>query len=255
MRIATWNVNSLRVRLEHLLSWVSREQPDILAIQETKLTDDTFPHAALAAGGYRAVASGQKTYNGVAILSRESAEQIDTQLPGLGDPQRRMLAATIGGIRVVNVYVPNGQEVGTDKYHYKLAWLDACREYLSAQLAQHPCLVVLGDFNIAPEDRDVHDPAAWAGQVLCSEPERFAFRRLLDLGLSDAFRAFEQPEATWSWWDYRMAAYRRNMGLRIDHLLVSAALRQACTGCRIDREPRGWERPSDHAPVIADFAG
>jgi exodeoxyribonuclease-3 len=241
--------------LEHLLAWVSRQQPDLLAIQETKLTDDAFPHVALAASGYRAVASGQKTYNGVAILSREPAEDIDTELPGRDDPQRRLLAATVAGVRIVNVYVPNGQEVGSDKYEYKLAWLDGCRDYLAAQLARHPRLVVLGDFNIAPEDRDVYDPAAWAGQVLCSEPERLAFQGLLDLGLSDAFRAFDQPEATWTWWDYRMAAYRRNLGLRIDHLLVSAALRQTCIGCCVDREPRGWERPSDHAPVVADFAG
>lgn len=255
MKIATWNVNSLKVRLPQVLQWLESEQPDILGLQETKLTDDHFPVDEVEAAGYRVAFSGQKTYNGVAVLSREEAGDPVTDLPGLDDPQRRVLGVTVGDLRFLNLYVPNGQEVGSDKYAYKLDWLDTAGEYIEAQLGEHDRFAVVGDFNIAPEDRDVHDPAAWAGQVLCSGPERQAFRRLLDAGLADAFRLFEQEEGIWSWWDYRQGAFRRGMGLRIDHILVSPALARACTACRVDREPRAWERPSDHTPVVAEFSG
>jgi exodeoxyribonuclease-3 len=254
LKIATWNVNSLNVRLPQVLEWLCVQQPDILALQETKLTDPDFPTLDIAEAGYRAVFAGQKTYNGVAILSRLPARDIVTDLPGLDDPQRRVLGATIGGTRVLNLYVPNGQAVGSDKYAYKLAWLDKLTAWLETELAQHPRLVMLGDFNIAPDDRDVHDPAAWVGQVLCSEPERTAFRRLLDLGLQDTFRLFPQEDQAFSWWDYRAAAFRRNLGLRIDHILASPALAATCVACQVDKAPRRLERPSDHAPVIAEFA-
>ena len=254
IEIATWNVNSLNVRLPQVLDWLRDQQPDILALQETKLTDPGFPTLDIAEVGYRAVFAGQKTYNGVAILSRLPACEIVTDLPGLDDPQRRVLGATIGNIRVLNLYVPNGQAVGSDKYAYKLAWLDRLAVFLETELARYPRFVMLGDFNIAPDDRDVHDPAAWAGQVLCSEPERTAFRRLLDLGLQDTFRQFSQEDRTFSWWDYRAAAFRRNLGLRIDHILASPALAAVCTACRVDKAPRSWDRPSDHAPVVAEFA-
>jgi exodeoxyribonuclease-3 len=254
MKIATWNVNSLKVRLPQVLAWLERERPEALAVQEIKLTDESFPSAEIAGAGYRSVCSGQKTYNGVAVLSREEAVDPVTDLPSLKDPQRRVLAATIGDLRLLNLYVPNGGEVGSEKYAYKLEWLARCRDWVEAQLQAYPRLALVGDLNVAPEDRDVHDPALWTGQILCSEPEREGFRGLLAAGLSDAFRLFEQPEGTWSWWDYRMAAFRRNLGLRIDHILISEALRQTCTSCRVDREPRGWERPSDHAPVIAEFS-
>ncbi len=253
MKIATWNVNSLNVRLPQVLDWLRDRQPDILALQETKLTDPDFPILDIANVGYQAVFAGQKTYNGVAILSRLPASEIVTDLPGLDDPQRRVLGATVGKVRVLNLYVPNGQTVGSDKYAYKLAWLDKLAAWLETELSRHARLVALGDFNIAPEDRDVHDPAAWAGHVLCSEPERAAFRRLLDLGLQDTFRLFEQAERSFSWWDYRAAAFRRNLGLRIDHLLASPALAATCTACQVDKAPRRLERPSDHAPVIAEF--
>lgn len=253
MRIATWNVNSLRVRLPQVLEWLARTPVDVLAMQETKLTDADFPHAELAGLGYQVLASGQKTYNGVALLSRWPCSDVVTDIPQLADPARRVLAASTGGLRVVNLYVPNGQSVDSDKYHYKLRWLAALAEWLRAELAAHRQLVVLGDFNIAPEDRDVHDPAQWAGSVHVSEPERRALKTLLDLGLVDLFRRFEQPPATFSWWDYRMLAFRRNHGLRIDLLLADQAFANECTACVIDREPRRAERPSDHAPVIADF--
>lgn len=254
MKIATWNVNSLRVRLSQVLAWLAREQPDIVALQETKTVDADFPAEALASLGYRSVFSGQKTYNGVALLGREAATDCLTDPPGLDDPQRRILVASFGDIRVVNLYVPNGGEVGSYKYAYKLDWLAKMRAYLADQLHDHPRLVVLGDFNIAPEDRDVHDPDAWREKILCSTPERQAFAGLVELGLSDAFRLFDQPEASFTWWDYRAAGFRRNLGLRIDHILVSPALRAVCTRCWIDKEPRKLERPSDHAPVVAEFA-
>ncbi len=254
VKIASWNVNSLRVRLSQLVDWLQAEQPDILALQETKTPDPDFPEAALAALGYQAVFAGEKAYNGVAVLSRQPATEVVTALPGLvADSQRRALGATIAGIRLLNLYVPNGQAVGTEKYAYKLAWLDRLVAYLGEQLAAYPRLAAVGDFNIALEDRDVHDPAAWAGQVLCSEPERRALRRLLQLGLVDAFRLFEQPPASFSWWDYRAAGFRRNQGLRIDLILASTVLAQVCTSCRIDKATRALERPSDHAPIVAEF--
>jgi exodeoxyribonuclease-3 len=255
VRIASWNVNSLRVRLPQLVQWDAGARPDLLALQEIKCTDEQFPGAELAALGYACAVAGQKTYNGVALLSRLGAPtDVVTELPGFADPQRRVLAATVAGLRIVDVYCPNGQAVGSEKYAYKLAWFAALRGFLAAELARHPQLVVLGDFNVAPEDRDVHDPAAWAGQVLCSEPERAALQALLDLGLSDCFRRFEQPTGTFSWWDYRAAGFRRNAGLRIDLVLASGPLAAVCSDSRIDPGPRAWERPSDHAPVLADFA-
>ncbi len=255
MRLATWNVNSLRVRLEQVRDWCARQRPDLLALQETKLEDGAFPAEALREAGYRSLFAGQKTYNGVAILYRGDVEPqaVVTDLPGLDDPQRRLLAATFGDLRLVNVYVPNGAAVGSDKFAYKLDWLARLRDFLAAELARHERLAVVGDFNIAPEDRDVHDPELWAGAVLVSPLERAAYRELLALGLHDAFRLFDQPEASYSWWDYRAGAFRRNHGLRIDHILVSEALRRRCTACFIDREPRAWQRPSDHTPVVADF--
>lgn len=253
LRIATWNVNSLKVRLPQILDWLRQQQPDILALQETKLPDADFPTLDIANAGYQSLFSGQKTYNGVAILSRLPASDIVTDLPGLDDSQRRVLGATIGGVRVLNLYIPNGQAVGSDKYAYKLAWLDQLMAWVETELAHYPHLIVLGDYNIAPEDRDVHDPVAWAGQVLCSEPERAAFRQLQDLGLKDAFRLFPQQDRSFTQWDYRAAAFRRNLGLRIDHILVSPALAAACAACWIDLAPRRLERPSDHAPVVAEF--
>lgn len=253
MKIATWNVNSLKVRLPQVLEWLAQNQPDVLCLQETKQEDKNFPLAELNAAGYQASFSGQKTYNGVAILSR--APQLDVQvgIPGFADEQKRVLAATVDGVRIVNVYIPNGQSVDSDKYQYKLAWLKALTAWLEAELKNHAQLALLGDYNIAPEDRDVHDPQAWAGQVLCSEPERAAFQALTMLGLQDSFRLFEQPEKTFSWWDYRMNAFRRNMGLRIDHILISAALAADCKAARIDKESRKAERPSDHAPVVLEL--
>lgn len=253
MQIATWNVNSLRVRLPQVIGWLAQSPVDVLALQETKLTDAEFPRQALEQAGYQVQFSGQKTYNGVALLSRWPLENIVRDIPDFEDPLRRVLAATTNGVRVINLYVPNGQSVGSDKYEYKLRWLAALTRWLSAEAAQHDKLVVLGDFNIAPEDRDVHDPAAWVGNVHVSEPERTALKTLLEVGLIDVFRQFEQPEKSYSWWDYRMLAFRRNHGLRIDLILASPAFAKICKACRVDREPRKVERPSDHAPVIADF--
>lgn len=253
MKIASWNVNSLRVRLDHVLAWLADAKPDVLGLQETKLTDEKFPVAEIEALGYRCAFSGQPTYNGVALLSRKPLENIATGFDGFGDGQRRVLAATIGGVRIYNLYVPNGQSVDSDKYQYKLAWLDALRAQLCVELERHERVLLMGDFNIAPEDRDVHDPAAWDGKVLCSQPEREALRRIMALGFADTFRLFDQPDASFSWWDYRAAAFRRNLGLRIDLILVSEALRRGCTRSAVDTAPRKLERPSDHAPVFAEF--
>lgn len=253
MKIATWNVNSLKVRLPHLLDWLTVQTPDVVCLQETKLTDEAFPVAEIEAAGYRVVYSGQKTYNGVAILSRTPASDLVMGIPGFIDEQKRVLAATIDGVRVICLYIPNGQSVDSDKYRYKLAWLDALQAWLKTELAAHPHLAVLGDFNIAPEDRDVHDPVAWAGQVLCSEPERAYFQAMLDQGLRDTFRLFDQAEQSYSWWDYRAAGFRRNLGMRIDHILASPELAGQCTACLIDKAPRKLERPSDHTPVVAEF--
>ena len=255
MRLATWNVNSLKVRLPHLTDWLAKAQPDVVCLQELKLEDAKFPHAELEAAGYQAAFSGQKTYNGVAILARAGLSEVSMGMPGFADEQKRVIAATVGGVRSVCVYCPNGQAVGSEKYDYKLRWFAALREYLAAEMARHPQLAVAGDFNVAPEDRDVHDPKAWEGQVHVSEPERAAWRALLGLGLKDTFRLFEQPAKIYSWWDYRMMGFRRNAGLRIDQILVSAALASRCTACTVDKEPRKLERPSDHAPVIAEFSG
>ena len=254
MRLATWNVNSLKVRLPHLTDWLAKVQPDVVCLQELKLEDAKFPRAELESAGYQAAFSGQKTYNGVAILARAGLSEVSMGMPGFADEQKRVIAATVGGIRSVCVYCPNGQAVGSEKYDYKLRWFAALKEYLAAEMARHPQLAVAGDFNVAPEDRDVHDPKAWEGQVHVSEPERAAWRALLGLGLKDAFRLFEQPEKIFSWWDYRMLGFRSNAGLRIDHILVSAALAQRCTVCTVDKEPRKLERPSDHAPAVAEFS-
>jgi len=253
LKIASWNVNSLNVRLPQVLAWNQVARPDVLALQETKLTDDRFPEADLLAAGYHSVFSGQKTYNGVAILSREPASEPVTDIPGLDDHQRRILAATIAGVRVVNLYVVNGSEVGSEKFDYKLRWLELVTAWLADELQRHDELIVLGDFNIAPDDRDVHDPEAWREKILCSTPERDALRRIFDLGLSDTFRLFEQEAGVFSWWDYRMNMFRRKMGLRIDLVLASAAMAERCRASYVDIEPRRQERPSDHAPVVAEF--
>jgi exodeoxyribonuclease-3 len=254
MKFATWNVNSLKVRLPQLLDWVAAAQPDIVCLQETKLEDGKFPQEDLEAAGFRAAFSGQKTYNGVALLARSAPSEVSTSIPDFTDEQKRVVAATVANTRVICLYAPNGQAVGSDKYDYKLRWYEALRAWLKDELARHPCLAVLGDLNIAPEDRDVHDPKAWEGQVHCSEPERAAFRALLQLGLKDAFRLFEQPEKSFSWWDYRMMGFRRNAGLRIDHILLSETLAARCKACSIDKSPRRLERPSDHTPVIAELS-
>lgn len=254
MKIATWNVNSLNVRLPHVLDWLAANQPDVLCLQETKLEDAKFPFEALSAIGYQAVHAGQKTYNGVAILSKQPLNDITINIPAFADEQKRVIAATIGNVRIVCAYMPNGQSLESDKYQYKLSWLKALTAWLGEELQRHPKLALLGDYNIAPEDRDVHDPAAWVGQVLVSPPERAAFKELIGLGLTDAFSLFEKQECIYSWWDYRMAAFRRNLGLRIDHILLSPALTDACSACWIDKGPRKLERPSDHTPVIADLA-
>ena len=253
MKIATWNVNSLKVRLPHVLDWLAARQPDVLCLQETKLEDRAFPFADFEAAGYRASHHGQKTYNDVAILARQDGQDVVRNIPDFDDPQARVIAATVDGVRVVCAYIPNGQAVGSDKYEYKLKWLRALRLWLKEELTHHPRLALLGDYNIAPEDRDVHDPKAWAGQVLCSDAERDAFRALVELGLVDAFRLFDQPEKVFSWWDYRMLAYQKNMGLRIDHILLSQPLAATCRSCSVDKSPRKLERPSDHAPVIAEI--
>ncbi|MFA5370435.1 MAG: exodeoxyribonuclease III [Sideroxydans sp.] len=249
MKIATWNVNSLKVRLPHLLNWLADAQPDVVCLQETKQQDADFPHAELQVAGYHAVFSGQKTYNGVAILSRTPISDVLYGIPDFDDEQKRVIAATIDDVRIVCIYVPNGQSIDSDKYQYKLKWLAALKLWLKDELVKHPKLALLGDYNIAPEDRDCHDPIAWQGNVLVSEPERDAFKGLVALGLRDAFRLFEQPEKSYSWWDYRMLAFRRNQGMRIDHILISPALQ--CTACVIDKATRKLERPSDHTPVVA----
>jgi exodeoxyribonuclease-3 len=253
LKLATWNVNSLKVRLPHVLEWLRANPVEVLCLQETKLTDDKFPVAELAEAGYSSSFLGQKTYNGVAILTRAPLLATERQegIPGLEDPQRRVLAASVAGVRVVCAYFPNGQSLDSDKYVYKLQWIDALLAWLADELQRHPSLALLGDFNIAPEDRDVHDPGAWQGQVLVSAAERERFHALVALGLTDAFRLFEQPEKSYSWWDYRMLAFRRNMGLRIDHVLLSAPLARICSACTIDKLPRKQEQPSDHTPVVA----
>ena len=254
MKLATWNVNSLAVRLPQVLDWLASHQPDVLCLQETKLTDDKFPHTALAAAGYQLQWFGQKTYNGVALISRTVAVDVVKNIPGLEDPQARVITGTVEGVRVIGAYIPNGQAIDSDKFVYKLRWLAALREWVAGEMAAHPRLVLMGDYNIAPEDRDVHDPVLWAGQVLCTPEERAHFKGLTGLGLYDAFRLFEQAPKSWSWWDYRNLAFRKNQGLRIDHILVSEALRPGVISCVIDKLPRKNERPSDHAPVMVELS-
>ena len=253
MKIASWNVNSLKVRLPHVLDWLAQYQPDVLCLQETKQEDINFPASTLIEAGYQNVFSGQKTYNGVAILSKHALQDVSYGIPNFEDAQKRVLAATVDGVRIVNVYIPNGQSIDSDKYQYKLAWLQALTAWLADEIKTYPKLALLGDYNIAPEDRDVHDPAAWEGQVLCSVPERDALRALQALGLQDSFRLFEQPEKSFSWWDYRMHAFRRNLGMRIDHILLTAPLAAVCKSVLIDKQARKAERPSDHAPVLAEL--
>lgn len=253
MKFATWNVNSLNVRLPHVLDWLRDHQPDVLCLQETKQEDSKFPYQVLEQAGYQAAHIGQKTYNGVAILSRHVMTDIQCNIPNFDDDQQRVIAANIGDIRVVCAYIPNGQAIDSDKYQYKMRWLSALTDWLKTELMTHSKLMLLGDYNIAPEDRDCHDPAAWLGQVLVSPPERDAFKQLVALGLHDSFRLFEQPEKSFSWWDYRMMGFRRNFGMRIDHILVSDALKTACQSAYIDKSPRKLERPSDHTPVVLEL--
>lgn len=252
-KVASWNVNSLKVRLNQVIEWLDSSPMDVLALQETKLMDENFPLQAFVEKGYQVVYSGQKTYNGVAVVSRHDMEDKITDIPGLDDPQRRIVAVTVAGIRIINLYVPNGAELISDKYQYKLDWLQKVTAFIQQQLSVYSKVVVLGDFNIAPEDRDVHDPIEWQGNILVSPPERLAFKNLLELGLHDSFRNFEQEENVFSWWDYRAAGFRRNRGLRIDHILLSTELNALCHASKIDIEPRKMERPSDHAPVWVEL--
>jgi len=243
----------MNFRQPHVVEWLQSNNPDVLVLQEIKQVTEKFPADELQAIGYHSIASGQKTYNGVAVLSKTPATDAVTDFPDLDDPQRRILASTVAGVRVVNLYIPNGSEVGSEKYEYKLGWLASLHRFLKTEMEQHENLVVLGDFNIAPADEDVHDPEGWGDAILCSPPEREALRKLLDLGLSDVFRKFEHPEKTFSWWDYRAAGFRRNAGLRIDLILTSNTMTERCSASYVDKEPRAWERPSDHAPVVAEF--
>jgi len=253
MKIATWNVNSMNVRQGQVIEWLQDHGADVLVLQEIKQVTEKFPVDDLKAIGYHAVANGQKTYNGVATIATSEPQDPVTDFPALNDPQRRVLATTVDGVRVVNLYVPNGSEVGSEKYSYKLGWLNSLYHFLEAELQAHENVVVLGDFNIAPADADVYDPEKWGEGILCSPQERAALEKLLELGLTDVFRKFEQPEDMFSWWDYRAAGFRRNAGLRIDLILTSDAMTERCTACYIDKEPRAWERPSDHTPVVAEF--
>lgn len=253
MKIASWNVNSLRVRLPQVLEWLSENPVDVLALQETKTQDPDFPSEDIKAAGYQVVYSGQKTYNGVAILAKHKPSDPITDVKNLDDPQRRIFIATIKDVRVINLYVVNGSEVGSEKFAYKLNWLDKVTEHIQQETKKHKKIVVLGDFNIAPDDRDVHDPEAWKGKILCSDDERKALNNILSLGFTDTFRQFQQEEKIFSWWDYRGGGFRRNHGLRIDLILASEALSQQCKSSLVDKTPRSWERPSDHAPVVAEF--
>ena len=254
MKIATWNVNSLRVRMPHLLDWLQANRPDAMCLQETKCEDASFPAEDLRSAGYFALHHGQRTYNGVAILSRQPAVEVCRGIPGFEDAQSRILAADVGGIRLVSAYVPNGQAVGSEKFEYKLRWFEALRAWLARELAQGAPIAVLGDFNVAPEGRDVHDPVLWQGKVHVSAPERSALRALVDLGFTDAFRLHTADAGAFTWWDYRLNAFKRRMGLRIDHVLLAPALATRCTSCTIDTAPRQLERPSDHAPVVCELA-
>lgn len=252
-KVASWNVNSLSVRLDQVIAWLQSSKTDVLALQETKLVDEKFPQEAFTARGYHVGFIGQKTYNGVALISLQPLQEIVTEVPGLVDPQRRLIAATLGGVRIINLYVPNGAAPDSDKYQYKLAWLEKITQFIKQQLAHYPRLIVLGDFNIAPKDEDVHDPLQWEGSVLVSAKERQALKDMLSLGLEDSFRLFDQPEKSFSWWDYRAGGFRRNHGLRIDLILLSKILATQCVQSSIDIEPRRAERPSDHAPVWVEL--
>lgn len=253
MKIATWNVNSLNVRLPHVLRWLEDNDPDILGLQETKLTDDKFPIAEIEAAGYQVSFAGQKTYNGVAVISRTAATDVVTDLPGLDDPQRRVLCATVGNIRIMNLYIPNGQALDSPKFEYKMGWLTALQAYLEAQLAEHPKLIMMGDFNITTDDADVYDPDAMRDDIHCSPAERSHLNAMLDLGLTDTFRQFEQEPESFSWWDYRGGAFWKNRGLRIDYIMATKTMSEACTGCMINKRVRMRKQPSDHAPVVAEF--
>ena len=259
MKIATWNINSLTVRLPQVLDWLAANPVDALCLQELKLTDDKFPLMALQAAGYHSAVFGQKTYNGVAIISRTPARDIARNIAGFADEQSRVIAATLdmpggGEVRIVNGYFVNGQEPGSDKFAYKMAWLSGLQQWLRSELLGHPNLVLLGDFNITADDRDTFDPVGLRETIHHTTEERQHFQALLALGMHDAFRLFEQPEKSYSWWDYRMLGFQKNRGLRIDHILVSDALKPAVTACTIDRLPRKNKQPSDHAPVIVELA-
>ncbi|CAM5792281.1 exodeoxyribonuclease III [Castellaniella caeni] len=258
MKLATWNVNSLNVRLGHVIDWLQANPVDALCLQELKLPDEKFPHQALEDIGYHACWAGQKTYNGVAIISKAAPQDVQRNIPGYDDPQQRIIAATLADaqgmpVRVISAYCPNGQAVGSDKYAYKLHWFEALQQWLADEIQRHPDLAILGDYNVAPTDADVHDPDAWAGNILVSDAERQAFQGLIDLGLTDTFRLFDQAPKIFSWWDYRQMSFRRNVGVRIDHILATPDLAGRCTECVVDKTPRGWEKPSDHAPVVARF--
>ncbi len=253
MKIASWNVNSLRVRLPQVLEWLEDNPVDVLALQETKMVDEDFPVEEIQQAGYQAEYSGQKTYNGVAILSKQAGSDVVKDIKVLDDPQRRILALTVDDVRVLNLYVVNGKEVGSDKYEYKLDWLKKVTAFIKQDIKKYPNYVVLGDFNIAPEDADVHDPAAWKDKILCSAKERAALQAVTDIGFVDTFRLFDQEENTFSWWDYRATGFRRNLGLRIDLILASSVLEASCSYSVVDKAPRSNERPSDHAPVMAEF--
>jgi len=252
MKLASWNVNSLKVRLPQVLAWLQQQTPDVLGLQETKLPDDRFPSEALREAGYHAVFSGQPTYNGVALLARTAPEDVVTDPEGIEDEQRRIIAATVDGVRIINLYVVNGKAVGSDKYDYKLDWLTRVTRWIGAEMQHHSRVAVMGDFNIAPGDADVHDPEAWHERILCSTPEREALQKIMELGLTDSLRLFPREQPVFSWWDYRQAAFRRNLGLRIDLILLSPALARVCAASYIDAGPRAWERPSDHAPAVVE---
>lgn len=268
MKLATWNINSLTVRLPQVLDWLQTNPVDVLALQELKMSDDKFPHAAFAAAGYQSVCFGQKTYNGVALLSKTPATNVVRNIPGFSDDMARVISATFAsgsepssapdnpaqaGIRVVGAYFPNGQEPGSDKFEYKLAWLKGLRDWLRAELVTHPNLVLMGDFNITFDDADVWDPEGMRDQIHCTDEERYELNALIALGLHDAHRLFPQAAKSYSWWDYRDFGFRRNHGMRIDHILVSGALKPRVSTCWIDKTPRKNERPSDHAPVVVEL--
>jgi exodeoxyribonuclease-3 len=250
MKLATWNVNSLSVRLPQVLDWLAANPVDVLALQELKMTDDKFPHDAFAAAGFHSVCFGQKTYNGVALITKTSATDVVRNIPGFDDDMARVITATVDGVRVVGAYFPNGQEPGSDKFEYKMEWLSALRRWLKTELEQHPQLVLMGDYNITFDEADVWDPVALEGTIHCTEEERYHLRALVALGLHDSLRLFPQPPKTFSWWDYRDFGFRRNRGLRIDHILLTDALKARATACEVDKAPRKNERPSDHAPVV-----